>query len=224
MKKRAIVCVSFGAYYEKYRQRLSESIKVHAPEEHYTCFDSVQPGWIDHKAAPYGFKINAVREMGSRGFDHVLWLDAGAYLIGPIDRIWDRIEQDGHYLVRSCSPLADWISEQALRHFGLSRQAVREEGWPLLCGMPYGFDLSSPKTVAFMDEWYDCAKQGLFQEQSSFYREDPRVQGHRHDEAIGAVLVRKHGMVVSPFGEIYSGDGGTEGSCIASGYNEVKVR
>lgn len=215
----AIVSVSFGAYYEPYKQRLARSVATFAPNTPFLSHDCVKPGWLPHGVAPYAFKIGAVRDAQAAGYDTVLWLDAGSYLVGPLDVLWHRIVANGHYIVADSELLANWISDEAIDHFGIARGDLRDSGWPLVGGKVYGFNLNHSRTLTFIDEWEKRAKAGLFREQSVAYRE--RVYGHRHDESIAAILAQHLGMSLSPFGDLYCGHQKPPpaGACVASGYD-----
>ena len=220
MASRAIVCVSFGEIYEPYEYRLARSLAKHAPGDTYLRFDKVEPGWLDHKRAPYAFKIGAMREAAERGYRYVLWLDAGAHLVRSLESVWAQLERDGYYLVASASALGDWISDEALDHFRLTREEVWERGWPLLCGMPYAFDFEDSRALRFLAAWEGLAALGLFREQRAAYRPARSVvHGHRHDESIGAVLAQQMEMTITPFGVHYSGDSINDTCPIASGYD-----
>lgn len=219
MNNRIIVNVSFGDYYKPYKARLDASLDAYAPSETVHSFGMMQPHWMKHEDAPYAFKLEAIKEARALGFQQIIWLDAGAYLVAPLDNLWRRIQEDGYYLVDSNQLLGDWISDTALKHFGYTRAQIWDSQLMLLGGMPYGFDFTNKQVCAFFDEWYACAKAGLFKEQTEKYK-DPRVQGHRHDESIAAILANKHDMDPSPFGDLYCSQyPEMKGCCIASGYS-----
>ena len=183
----------------------------------------IPPGCPSHEEAPYGFKLAAIRQAERRGFRTLLWLDSPCVAAGPLDGVFDRIEQEGHLLVTSGERLGNWSSDECLAAFGLSRDLAMT--LPLLNGTFIGLDLSSPKTRQWLDDLEGACREGLFRgaylsdhappevrarkpgKPVGFVSKDPRCWGHRHDEAVGSALAHVLSLPISTPSGIFNTPG-----------------
>jgi hypothetical protein len=174
---------------------------------------SLPEGCPPHAADPYAFKVHSLRAAAARGFRTVLWLDSPCVATGPVDPLFDRIERDGHLLVDGGDVVGRWSSDACLAAYGLSRDEAMS--LPLMNGSMIGLDLASARSRAWFDGLADGLDRGLFRgadftdaaptelrrakpaKSVGRVSEDPRCWGHRHDEAVGSILARRHGLAFS---------------------------
>ena len=217
-------CYSEGrpGYYEKYADRLEASLDRHALGiDRIIWRNGWPPGSPSHSKVHYAFKYWAMLDAFKKGYQYAIWLDAGTELIAPIKPLTDKVEHDGHVLLSGGDPLGKWISDAALARFEVSRDKAMT--MKLAGGCLVGLDLRFGHSNFFFSEWGQLAREGkLFMchhtEQSlqdggimrSILRSDgdntvistdPRVEGHRSDEACFSLMMDKLGMTGIPLTE-----------------------
>jgi len=180
--------------------------------------DSFPPGSPEHREIHYAFKYYAVRWAKEQGHRFVAWLDSACQAVASPDLLFDRIADYGHCIITGGDVLGEWISDQALAHFGYSR----EKAFSMLLtgGCVVGLDFDNPRSVEFFNQWGALAQTKLFVSAHSKYApdrmrsllvsdhdenlvvsDDPRVKGHRSDEACFALLIDRLGMRDTKLGE-----------------------
>lgn len=222
MPSRCIVSCCYsegrGQYYAEFADRMEASLDCWAPGIDRIIFrDGWPPGSPSHSEHHYAFKYFAVAEALRRGYRQILWLDAGSQALAPLDAAWVALDREGVLLVAGADTLGHWISDDALAHFGMTRDWAM--GVRLSGGCFVGVDLDSPKGAEFFLEWGRLATHTrLFVCTTSREAElkrvmrsvpqsttpaslDPRVQGHRSDEACFSVMASKMGVQLMPYGE-----------------------
>lgn len=216
--KRVIVSCCYsearGKYYAKYADRLEESLDKFSPGVPRIIWrESWPPESPSHNKLHYAFKYYAVADAVRRGFQHVMWLDAGSCALAPIDPLWERIAHNGYALLSGDDCLAAWISDQALAHFGVTRDYAA--GLKLAGGCLVGLDVEHPLGKHFLQWWGELARTtSLFmghhteqENQNGVMRSilrsdadnavistDPRCKGHRSDEACFSLMMDRLGM------------------------------
>lgn len=188
-----------------------------------TWTDTLPPHSPSHAEAPYAFKLFAVREALRQGYSTLLWLDSPCVAAGPLDPVFDRIEKEGHCFVAGEDRLGNWVSDECLEAFGLSRDAALT--LKLMNGTFIGLDLSHARTRRWLEDMERFCADGLFR--GAYLSEhapapirarkpgkpvgpvsrDPRCWGHRHDESVGSCLAWRHGLALSPLGELFATGG-----------------
>lgn len=205
--------------YRRWWNRLEQSLIDVKNSSGWKCWtDGWPPGSPPHRETHYAFKYWAVKWAKEQGHRFVLWLDAGCQTLASTEPLWERVEKDGVVLLFGGDVLGEWISDQALEWFGVSRDAAM--GMKLTGGCVVGLDFESPKAQAFFDEWGRLAATRLFVSAHSKYApekmrsllvsdhnedlvvaDDPRVKGHRSDEACFALMAQKLGIPGIGLGE-----------------------
>jgi hypothetical protein len=166
----------------------------------------------EHSDAPFAFKpfcLDAARREGRR---LLLWIDASAVAVRPLEPLFERIERQGYLLVRNRDyAVGEWASDLALARLGLTREAALRI--PEVNAAVVGLDRANPVAVAFLDRWLDVARDGVTfrgvpealgskeaygavkHNVAGRVSNDPRVRGHRHDQTVAGAIAHELGMV-----------------------------
>lgn len=210
-----ITSVGARARYTPYLDRLEASLKKHCPNIPRLFFrDCWPPGSPTHQENHYAFKAHAMRAVYWAGFDIGIWLDSACEVLQDPAPIIQQIIEKGYYIVHGPEPLGEWISDQALDHFGHSRDYAMTLN---LCGGAIvGLNFKSDFGFPFLAEWTALAGNGFFYTSHSKYcpdkmtslmvsdhdenvivSRDPRFKGHRSDEACFSMMLDRRG--IKPF-------------------------
>lgn len=148
--------------------------------------------------------------------DILIWLDASVYPVKSIQPLLDHIRRVGYYLQPTGFKIGNWVSDDMLRYFGLSRDEAM--GWDEAASGVVGLDCKIPRNRKLIRDW--CAAEPFFAGAHSndkaapdgrkyHYRnvghvsDDPRCWGHRHDQSALAILAHQAGMTeLVPRGEL----------------------
>lgn len=203
--KWCVVNVTFGEPYDEFQPRLLASLDKYWGGPRMIWTGELPKGSPSHVECPFGFKLHAIKAAYDAGYEGVIWLDGGGYLTGPIDRLIEQTTKDGYYFVYNpIEPLSRWVSDEALKGLGTTRQQVADYGWKLFAGTPYALSLTNAITSSFWVRWWSAMERGLFKHVAGDSSTD--FYGHRHDEAVAAVIAYQLGMKPSEFGGFYVGD------------------
>ena len=203
-----ITSVGAGDRFLPYLDRMETSLREHGWEGDLILYrNEYPPGSPTHQELHYGFKYYAVAEAKRRGYKQVLWLDAAIYAVGPVHLLFERIGVDGYLITEEGNILGHWISDQALVHFGVSRDDAMM--LRLMGGCTIGLDFQWEVANKFFEGWGGLAQTRLFisahskaqpdrmrsllvsdLDESLIISEDPRCHGHRSDEACLSLLAR----------------------------------
>jgi hypothetical protein len=129
--------------------------------------------------------------------DHVLWMDAGTAVLGPLDEVFDSVERLGYFAVPVYRELAELAHREACRGCGVT-PAFRE-GRMALAGGLVGMDKSGPMG-------------GLVAEALAVALEESCIAStetkFNTDQAIYSLLMHRHfGSVLTADGKVYLGYG-----------------
>ena len=216
-------CCHGDQRYERYADRLERTLRDHGYHGAIKIWrDSWPPGSPEHKARHYAFKWYAAEHARAKmGATRILWLDAAVKVVGPLDAVWLHLEEYGVYVMAGHEPLGEWVSDQALGHFNVGRDAAM--GLSLCAGVIVGVNLDHEKGAAFFEKWGELARTRLFMsahspqspnsmrslwiEDGTDYGDpvvaatDPRVKGHRSDEACFSLILNSIGSEPVNMGE-----------------------
>lgn len=164
--------------YMKGMARLSESLNGR--------FDGTVMGFVgeasigapDHLSNPYAFKIYAFQEALRRGFKKILYLDCSVFAVRPVDPIFKIIERDGYVMQESGHYLRNWINDNALNYFGISRDALGDTVMYGNAGL-LGLDFNTEIAQTFFEKWKASMLAGCFK---------GSWDNHRHDMAAGSMI------------------------------------
>lgn len=220
MNKRCIINVATGEFYCKMQERLIRSfsksidnlvtyaivdgIQVrHTIEAHQNKIkygidlivweNELPPGSRPHSESPYGFKAHAFKAAFEKGYTSILWLDSPAQAVKEdISPIFDKIEEEGYYVMSHIDPLENWVGNSALVAFDLSRDDLK--GMDLPSGSCYGFHMPDCYDSIFSD-FVKAESKGLFKSEK-ITENGIEIGSHRHDEAILALLLKHYALPV----------------------------
>ena len=216
--KRCVINFASGGWYERGQERLRSSL-IRTGFDGHTLFyrSEADIGAPPHQQCPYGFKPYLLQRAYERGYTSVLWADASVWAIRNITPMFEHIEREGHMLFVNCCT-GNWTSDACLKGFGLTRDEAMDI--TMLMGICMGFNLKHPLTLRFMREWLAKAQDGFsfpgaWTNHNHEVSQDPRVNGHRHDQSVASILAWKMGMeLIVPhetFFEYYPGKGVYQG-------------
>lgn len=209
-------------YYGKYADRLERSLDKFAVGSARRIWRNRWPvGSPSHSAHNYAFKAYAVRMALRAGFDSVMWLDAGCELIADIKPLWDEIDARGYGILSAWDTLGEWVSDEALERYKVSRDEAMN--LKLGGGCYVGVSRDSEAGMKFFDEWfYLASRTTLFRgyhsdgsgstamrslildgPEGKLVSTDPRVKGHRSDEACFSLYAHANGLATLPLSEFY---------------------
>lgn len=213
MRRKVVSCCyapQNQSYYASFADRLVESLKRFCGDDWFIWRDEWPPDSPAHQTLHYAFKWYAVEHARQQGYSRVIWLDAGTELIAPIAPLWDLVEREGVGLMCGDDPLGKWINDACLVHYGYTREQAM--GLSLCGGAFVGVDFDNPKGREFFAAWEHMVKRtnflmcsltrgkvdGVLRSVPFAAGEpvslDPRVEGHRSDEACFTLLADKMGI------------------------------
>lgn len=154
-----------------------------------------------HQQVPYGFKTYALAEAYFKGYELALLLDCSMVAIQPLDKIFNHIEEHGHFIQDSGYDVGQWCSDAALG----TLQITREEAFSIRCCSAgcTGLNFKNTRSVDFLKQWHEKANDnitfiGAWDNKDGQVSTDSRVLGHRHDQTAASVLAHKLNMKIMP--------------------------
>lgn len=196
--KNCIINFGKGHWYPNGQERLRVSLND-------TKFDGDAYFWNDernlyvppHEMMPYAFKIGAFNVARDRGYRVILWCDAAVFAIKNIDPIFEHIKKHGFIFFQSGFNCAQWTSDKCLTTMGVSRDDAEKMPMYMACCM--GLNLDDPRSDEFLKRLTTYALDGhclpgAWNNHNHEVSNDPRCQGHRHDQSIGSIIAAQMGM------------------------------
>jgi hypothetical protein len=157
-------------------------------------------GSPEHSVSPYEFKLHAIRTVYMKGYNIVIWCDSPIRLVRTIESWLPEITRRGVYLQADTHPLGSWANDRALNHFELTRDEAMKLKTVYACVM--AFDFRNPVTKDFLYRMKACAEKGLFRgkwkNDQLTESQDPRCEGHRHDQTCAELVARQMGIETAP--------------------------
>lgn len=227
MKKRCLLNVANGHAYPRGQHRLVESLIARYDGAVKTWAHQYPKNSPTHDECPYAFKLHAIEEAAVAGFTTILWVDAAVWAVKPLEDLLLRVEREGHFFFHGGASLGQRCSDECLLKMGFrpgaSLAEAREEAFkvPLIGGTVYGLDLTHARTREFYNLWWkgyrdgcffgaainDVAKDnmsGLAGRPVGHVSDDPRVQGHCHDESVATIAAHLLGMQSVGIGDVFA--------------------
>lgn len=198
--RRAVVNYASGRYI-KIQERLRNTLEGRCD------FIGFNPDTLDcpsHAENPYAFKIYAIEEARSRGYEQILWVDASVYAVNDIEPVWEWMESHGGLFLEEAGHwVGNWCPDNVLNYFGTTREKAMK--MPMFAGGYCGFDFRTGLAREFFAEWKEAMLNGMFK---------GSWDETRHDMTCGSIIANKAGLV-----RLYS-PGGQFFSYIGNGYSE----
>lgn len=191
MDKVAFVSVAFGDHrYIEQQARLRHSIlQIYPDAPLFFWTNEMPPGSRSMSESLYGFKPHAVKAALQAGYKQIMFFDPAIILVKPIDFYQEQVKEYGVCCARDDNKLSSFCDDRSLRNYGLSRDNIKD--WHLVGGSFYYFDFELPLSKKIFFKWEFAEDIGLFGSQKEQASE--QLQGHRHDEAIMALMLYLHG-------------------------------
>ena len=172
--------------------------------------DAMPPNSPPHSVVPYAMKAHAIRAARDTGFDLVLWADACILPHGPIEPLWDRIEDDGYWISNNGWKNGEWCSDASLPLIGITREEAMAQKH--VVATAFGLNLRSDIGAGIFDEYLRMAQNGAFcgpwKNDVGQASSDPRVLGHRHDQACLSAIAHRFGCVLTDPPSVFAYRGG----------------
>lgn len=220
---RAIINVATGGFYQRKQEKLIKSllpyINDHSHVDEYAknndirwrnesgdynygkcdliTWEIIPHSSKSHNESPYGFKVHAFNFAAILGYTSILWIDSPAYAVADPAPIFEKMEKEGYYVMSHIDPLENYVGDDVLQRFQVTREQIAKEKLNLPSGSCYGFDLNSHKGRTLFENMLMHEKEGLFSST------DPR---HRHDEAVLALNMRNYKFPVFTFDPLFQSD------------------
>ena len=196
-----------NAWFPFGQERLADSLRHFGFDGDILLYDETLPSCPTHQEVPYGFKPHCLSLARSMGYDMALWLDASFWARMPVKSFFDLLARSD-VLVQQCDmPVGQWCSDVALNALGLSRDEAFN--LPMFSGGMVGLNFASQKANAFLDEWLARSLdgkcfQGAWNNNDKSVSADERVKGHRHDMAVGSVIMNRLGIPIQGNNKYFS--------------------
>jgi len=196
-----VAFVSFAniPFYQNLQKEFLQSVRRFRYDAYtFSTFEEI--GSPHHSVSPYEFKIHAIRTVYMKGYDIVIWCDSPLRLVRSIATWIPEIKKRGVYLQEDGHAMGSWANDRALNHFNLTRDEAMKLKTVYACVM--AFDFRHPKTKEFLYRMKDCAEKGLFKgkwkNDELTESQDPRCNGHRHDQTCAELVARQLGIQSGP--------------------------
>jgi len=161
MKKRCIINVAINKPDCNYVQRqiqLGRSLKQHNFDGDFLTWTNFPNDNYNTKNI-YNSKAAAFEEALKLGYTELLWLDACAIVVNPIQPVFNKIRQHGYYTIKNMNyNCAQTCSDKCLEYYGVSRDQA--EKMQDRAGGVIGIDYTNPKGKALLDIFIKGCKEG----------------------------------------------------------------
>lgn len=181
--KAVIISAGVGGWYPAGVKRLERSLNFEGWGGDILTWKDYPPNCPRHDDIPYYLKIAAFEQAISKGYTHILWVDASFFAVANPMPMFDIINDQGFWFFSSGYNLAQSVSDAALNFIGKTRnEAANEIEWASGC---VGVNLENPDGKALYEKWKYYMDAGLSKgsrlhdNQSS----DERFLFHRQDQS-----------------------------------------
>lgn len=208
---RCIVSCGIGPHYQEGLHSTRLHCEVNVPEAWRLFYRQLPHGCPSHQDQMYAFKLHVMQRGVQAGFRYVLWMDTAFQPIASIQPLWEEIERDGWYCPKQGDAMVGQFSTDALlEKFRVTRDQAMSI--PLVFSGLVGIDFNNRKALGWriFNDWEQTQAEGLWngphynvpgaavarmgQKISGHVSYDPRVLGHRHDEAALSLVLHSYGL------------------------------
>lgn len=204
-----IVSCGIGPDYQEPLHSTRLHCEVNVPEAWRLFYRRLPVGCPPHHLRQYAFKIVAMQRAIEAGFRYVLWIDTSFQPVRSIEPLWEVIRTRGWYCPpQGSAKLGEWCSDSFLAKVARSRDELMSV--PLVYSGLVGFDLHNDTGRGMWNFWRTLYNAGAFDgphlntEVEGMHpwglkfqgrcSSDPRVHGHRHDEAALSFVISAWGQ------------------------------
>lgn len=194
-----VLNVASGRWYPLGQRRLLASLRAHRVGLDVLAWtDEFPPGSPTHDQAPYAFKPFAFEHARRVGYDRAVWMDSSLIALRRPDVVLRWLDEHGCFLsLQKTHMLGEWISDAALEAVGMGREEAL--GLHAATAGLLALDFRSAPASEFLDRWRAHALDGVsfpgaWTNERGQASADPRVKGHRHDQAVAGALAWRLGL------------------------------
>jgi hypothetical protein len=225
--------VGVGGRYPAGSRRLSESLAaVGIPWRQFILAGRYPDGSPTHEQAPYAFKLHALAAAARDGCDIVLWADSAVWAIRDAAPLIGAVERRGYYFVHSGFSYGQWTSDACLAAMGETRTDASHDAAlsPMIMACFYAVDLRRTEMRQFLEEvrhWTlandGALLRGAWTNDRRQVSEDPRCSGHRHDQSILSILIKRWSLTIDVPHETYFQYYDDHGHHVGDGWRQVDI-
>jgi hypothetical protein len=196
--KVCIVNFARGDWYPRGQTRLLDTARRNGFDGDFLVYqDEMQICCPRHEQVPYAFKVYAIDTAAEKGYDVIFYFDASVFVVKPLQPLIDHVVKEGYFFQSNGHIAGVWCKDSALASLGTTRE--RMMSIPSFSAGCIGLDLRHARSKEFLKEWMAYAVEGsTFTGSWTNDRQevsvDPRVRGHRHDQAAASVIADRLGM------------------------------
>lgn len=225
--RRMIVNVATGRYLRGQQRLLELAHKFSPGASIQTWTDSLPVGCPPHRDRPYAFKAFAMKEAEPFA-DLILWCDASVQFLGSLERLWQKIENEGYWIALNGWTNYEWTADSAYPDLfpGVPLDMARKmnKTFPQVVATAFGLNLRDPVGHKFFNRYYELAQTNAFcgpwansncpPDKRFNYGPDssyttapcgpPDVLGHRHDQTAASVIAWELGMTLTHCPDVLS--------------------
>lgn len=214
-KQRCVISLGVGkTCFTASLKRLEQSLRHVGFQGDFLSWDTELPGGCpSHFEAPFCFKTYCFYTAKRLGYKEVLWIDSTCVAIRSLNAVFDDIASEGYVFFNNNydQMMGQWISDEALAQNMLTRDKAMTI--PELPCSVMGLNMESNLANTFLDQWHQIMSDGITARGTSrtinnwedyqamlwnrnhVASADPRVKGHRCDQAAAGIVAHRLGMI-----------------------------
>lgn len=158
-------------------------------------------------AVPYAFKAYSIKKAIEEGGRYILWCDSPVYATKSIEPVFNHIKEHGYLFFDNLGySIGDYTSDACLEKNGMTREESFNSKMIMACVM--GFDIQNQQAKEFLDKYIDAASDGIsyvgdWTNENLQVSNDMRCKGHRHDQSLASILIKKMGLTITNAQQTY---------------------
>ena len=196
-----IVSAAIGGNYRAGQRRLERSLKAFSYMGAVQLWEQWPEAHHMDEGNNYNIKAATLARAILRRHRILIWMDCTCVATAPLDPLVERIKERGYYLASSGYSAGQTCTDRQLEAAGITRDAAMDI--PDTATGTIGIDLTDERATAFLREWIEWARRGLFagnRMHDIADSADPRFLFGRQDQAAASLLAHKHGMSLDALG------------------------
>lgn len=199
--KRAVITLGTdkrkdGRFYTKGRIRLKNSLERHCKQDFFVYKSESEVNAPMHTENSHAFKVYCFEKLLAQGYNQIVWLDCSVFAIRDLEPIFQALDKFGYVFMDSGFKVGSWTNDTALNYYNLSRDESMNV--TMVDTKFFALDFTDPKSNMFYDAWKQSMLDGIFNGNVSNINktesQDPRCNGHRHDQSCASIILNKFDM------------------------------